>query len=131
MGQRTGRVLIVVIFALLALSSLSLTTAATAGAPHPSPASDPGPAPAYVPFTPNVRVNNVNLGYDYEVEPTMAIDSTGKIYVGWKEAFTASGGGQRVAFAYSTDGGATFSTNVLMGLARLSLQSDPLAHGHE
>ena len=92
----------------------------------PSPADGPGPRPAaFVPFAPNVRVNTVNLGYDYEVEPTMVIDSAGKIYVGWKEAPTPAGGGERVGFAYSADRGDTFSTNILMPVPVLSYQSDP------
>ncbi len=126
--MRGGESLLValVIIAIAVPAALPIAPAAKAGTPPPSPSGpEPGPRPAYVPFSPNVKVNNANLGYAYEVEPTMAIDSTGKIYVGWKEAFTATGGGQRVAFAYSTDGGATFSTNVLMNVAQLSLQSDP------
>ncbi len=123
MGGDVRALAIVAVFATVIASMMPLLSAGT-GSP-PSAASGPGPQPAYTPFAPNVKVNNVNLGYNYEVEPTMAIDSTGKIYVGWKEAFTATGGGQRVAFAYSTDGGDTFSTNVLMNVAQLALQSDP------
>ncbi|TLZ63529.1 MAG: exo-alpha-sialidase [Methanobacteriota archaeon] len=116
----------IVFVALLFLPVLPFTPAARAqDAPPLSPASDPGPHPAFVPFAPNVRVNTVNWGYNYQVEPTMKIDSKGKIYVGWKEAPTHNGGGQRVGFAYSTDGGSTFSPNVLMPLAILPYQSDP------
>ncbi len=84
----------------------------------------PGPAPAFVPFAPNVRVNSGGSGYNHQVEPSMAINSAGRIFVGWKEAITATGGGQRVGFSYSTDGGATWAPNVLMPLAILAHQSD-------
>ncbi len=114
------------IVALLAAATLCIVQPARAAPPSDSPASGPGPTPAaFVPFSPNVRVNSVNLGFNYQVEPTMAINSQGRIFVGWKEAFTHAGGGQRVGFAYSTDGGSTFSPNVLMPLARLPRQSDP------
>jgi hypothetical protein len=77
------------------------------------------------PFSPNVRVNSGNPTYLYQVEPTMAINSQGRIFVGWKEAFTHNGGGQRVSFSYSTDDGATWAPNVLMPLQTYGMQSDP------
>ncbi len=80
---------------------------------------------AFVPFAPNVRVNTVNWGFNWQVEPTMAVSPQGRIFVGWKEALTHNGGGQRVGFATSADRGESFSPNILMPLAQLSLQSDP------
>ncbi len=125
MGGGARALALVVVIALIAVSSMSLL-AAGAG-PSPSPASDPGPEPAdYVPFSPNIKVNSVTFGgMNYQVEPTMAINSTGTIFVGWKEAFTHNGGGQRVSFSYSTNGGDTWAPNVLMDRTTLSLQSDP------
>src|SRR3990172_3110760 len=97
----------VFVLGLLAVALLSAAVPGSAGGPAPSPASAPGPAPAaYVPFSPNIRVNSVNFGgFNYQVEPTMVINSTGTIFVGWKEAFTHNGGGQRVGFSYSNTGG--------------------------
>ena len=110
---------VVLAIATLPLSSVGLQ-------PSPSvPAAKDLPAPTFVPFTPNVLVNTGLLGYDHQVEPTMAINSQGRIFVGWKEAFTASGGGQRVAFSYSTDNGTTWAPNILMPVATLTRQSDP------
>src|SRR6058998_1639235 len=83
------------------------------------------PAGLDAPFSPNVRVNTGNSPYLYQVEPTMAINSQGRIFVGWKEAFTHNGPGQRVSFSYSTDGGATWAPDVLMPLRTYRFQSDP------
>ena len=65
-------------------------------------------------FGRNVRVIDHSAPYPIQVEPTMAVLSTGRILVGWKEAQTHSGPGYRVGFAYSTDEGHTFSPNILM-----------------
>ena len=124
-GVRAVAVVAIGLFLALLLPPVSGSPAQGAPLP-PSPLSDSGPHPtAFVPFSPNVRVNNLNLGFAYQVEPTMVINSAGKIFVGWKEALTHNGGGQRVGFATSSDGGNTFSTNILMPLAQLAHQSDP------
>jgi len=82
--------------------------------------------PGDVRFGRNVRVTDGSSPYLYQVEPTMAILSTGRILVGWKEADTHSGPGRRVGFAYSTDGGRTFSSNILMTpISTGDHQSDP------
>src|SRR2546422_7656563 len=113
-GLRVAAIVSIALFVLLIVPATPTVNARDAGPPS-SPASDPGPRPtAFVPFAPNLLVNTVNLGYNYQVEPTMKIDSRGKIYVGWKEALTNSGGGQRVGFAYSTNGGETFFPDILM-----------------
>jgi len=127
MGGGGSGLVAVLVLAVLVIPLLSATVQASAGGPPLAPASDPGPAPAaYVPFSPNIKVNSVTFGgMNYQVEPTMAINSQGRIFVGWKEAFTHNGGGQRVGFSYSTTGGDTWAPNILMPLATLSLQSDP------
>ncbi|HLE45442.1 MAG TPA: sialidase family protein [Thermoplasmata archaeon] len=127
MGGGGSGLVAVLVLAVLVIPLLSATVQASAGGPPLAPASDPGPAPAaYVPFSPNIKVNSVTFGgMNYQVEPTMAINSTGTIFVGWKEAFTHNGGGQRVSFSRSTDGGDTWAPNILMPLATLSHQSDP------
>ena len=92
----------------------------------PSRAADLEPPTALdAPFSPNVRVNSGNPTYVYQVEPTMAINSQGRIFVGWKEAFTHNGGGQRVSFSYSPDMGATWAPNAFMPLHTYAMQSDP------
>lgn len=56
----------------------------------------------------------------------MVVDAQGTIYVGWKEANTPSGPGQRVAFSRSEDGGATWTVGALMDtITPENLASDP------
>src|SRR2546427_12741354 len=124
-GLWVAAIVSIALFVLLIVPATPTVNARDAGPPS-SPASDPGPRPtAFVPFAPNLLVNTVNLGYNYQVEPTMKIDSRGKIYVGWKEALTNSGGGQRVGFAYSTNGGGTISPYSLMALSGHPHPADP------
>jgi uncharacterized cupin superfamily protein len=74
----------------------------------------------------NVKVTDNTSGYTQQVEPTLGILSDGHILVGWKEADTHDGPGRRVGFAYSTDDGKNFSSNILMPLnAPGEYQSDP------
>ncbi len=93
-------------------------------APETPPVYD-GSGPATTAFSPNVRVNSGNPSYAYQVEPTMAVNSQGRVFVGWKEALTHNGGGQRVSFSDSADGGATWAPNVMMNLHTYARQSDP------
>ncbi len=124
-GVRVAAVLSIAVFVLVLFAPAPAAQAA-GSAPGPAPTQDPGPTPAaFVPFAPNVRVNTVNWGYNWQVEPTMAVSPQGRIFVGWKEAPSQNGGGQRVGFSTSSDRGASFSPNILMPLATLSLQSDP------
>ncbi len=62
----------------------------------------------------NVRVNDLTSPYLYQVDPTMAILSDGRVMVGWKETNEHNGTGQRVSFAYSDDAGETWSPSVIM-----------------
>src|SRR2546427_7633322 len=106
--------------------------AASADATIPTPppkllSGKPGPHLAWVPFSPNVRVNTPGGSpLNYQVEPTMVFNSNGKIFAGWKEAPTATAGGQRVSASYSNDGGLTWARNTIMPIANGGdLQSDP------
>jgi len=77
-------------------------------------------------FGTNILVNDGTSPYSNQVEPTLSILSTGRILVGWKEAYTHNGPGRRVGFAYSTDNGRTFSRNILMDpVTSGNYQSDP------
>lgn len=73
----------------------------------------PGPAATY-PFVPNVRVIDGSSPYDWQVEPTMVLNSAGRIFVGWKETNSPEAAGIRVGFSYSTDEGLTWAANILM-----------------
>ena len=95
------------------------------GAPSASTKGGTRPFATPTAFTPNLRVNSVHFGFDHQVEPTLVVDGAGRLYVGWKEALTHNGGGQRVGFSTSGDDGATWSPNILMDLVEGPRQSDP------
>ena len=79
-------------------------------------------------FGSNIKVNRNSTDYTDQVEPTMAILSSGRILVGWKEAEDHRGPGKRVGFAYSDDDGAKFSDYILMEQLASTItftQSDP------
>ncbi len=79
-------------------------------------------------FGSNIKVNRNSQEYSDQVEPTMAILSTGRILVGWKEAEEHRGPGKRVGFAYSDNDGAKFSDYILMERLNSTItftQSDP------
>jgi len=79
-------------------------------------------------FGSNIKVNRKSQEFSDQVEPTMAILSTGRILVGWKEAEEHRGPGKRVGFAYSDNDGAKFSDYILMEQLESTetfTQSDP------
>ncbi|MFX0170261.1 MAG: sialidase family protein, partial [Candidatus Hodarchaeota archaeon] len=77
-------------------------------------------------FGRNVNVIDGSSPYSHQVEPTMTILSSGRILVGWKEAPEPAGPGYRVGFAYSTDTGQSFSSNILVAPTEPGRhQSDP------
>ncbi|MFX1510227.1 MAG: sialidase family protein [Promethearchaeota archaeon] len=82
--------------------------------------------PADIRFGRNVNVIDGTSPFPQQVEPTLAVLSTGRVLVGWKEAPEHAGPGHRVGFAYSTDSGQTFSSNILMSPTEPGRrQSDP------
>ncbi len=82
--------------------------------------------PAVAAFSSNVRVNSGGTPFAWQVEPTMVVGDDGIVHAGWKEAFTDTGGGRRVAFSRSADGGESWSSNVLMPTSNPgALASDP------
>ncbi len=77
-------------------------------------------------FGQNVRIIDHATPYAWQVEPTLAVLSDGRILAGWKEAESHSGPGFRVGFSYSTDNGKTWSPNILMDpTIQSNRQSDP------
>lgn len=91
-----------------------------------SVAASPRIAAGAAPFSVNVRVTQGSTPFPQHVEPSLAVDDRGAVFLGWKEALTPDGPGQRVAFARSADGGATWSAGTIMALANASYyQSDP------
>lgn len=59
-------------------------------------------------FTKNVKVDDSNGIISWQERPSIAVSSGGTVYVAWSDDRT---GIPRVRGAYSTDGGATFSTS--------------------
>jgi hypothetical protein len=68
-----------------------------------------GGAPGRVAFLPNIRLND-DTGSGNQVETAIATGPSGAVLVGWVDGRS----GLRCAYASSTDGGATFSRNVLV-----------------
>lgn len=71
-------------------------------------------AASAIPLFPNVRIMDGSSPFAWQVEPTMVLNRSGTIYVGWKEASSSDGPGRRVGFSYSEDDGATWAPNILM-----------------
>lgn len=62
----------------------------------------------------NVRITNGLSPHDWQVEPTMAINRSGSVIVGWKETNSPEAAGLRVGASSSTDQGQTWAPNILM-----------------
>jgi hypothetical protein len=56
-------------------------------------------------FSANKHLSTIDSNYDHHVEPTLTISDNGTLFAGWKNSETAIGGGARVSFVKSTDGG--------------------------
>ncbi|MGY5875017.1 MAG: sialidase family protein [Candidatus Thorarchaeota archaeon] len=64
-----------------------------------------------VAFSENILIStNDGADYQHHVEPTLVIDDDGRIFVGYKNSETHNGGGNRVSFSRSDDGGVTWTT---------------------
>ncbi len=87
-------------------------------------AAAPGPT-TVAPFLPNFDVTDGSSPYAWQVEPTMAVNHTGSIFVGWKEAAGSDTSGIRVGASFSTDQGQTWAPNMLMGNRPECRNSDP------
>src|SRR5256712_152048 len=61
------------------------------------------------PFFPNIRVTDGSSGFTDQVEPTMVVNHSGAIAVGWKETNGDTAAGLRVGASYSLDQGATWA----------------------
>ena len=83
-------------------------------------------APASInPFIPNIDIIDHSTPYAWQVEPTMVINHTGSVFVGWKETDSSTASGRRVGFSYSTDQGLTWAPNTLMDHRDSCSNSDP------
>src|SRR3989454_948505 len=117
MRGRALRPLVVLLIAIVAASivfvpptSGTLRVAARS-APIQATASTPE---AIVPFEPNIKITDGSSPYAWQVEPTMVVNGSGTVFVGWKETNGPDAAGYRVGSSYSTDLGRTWAKNILM-----------------
>ncbi|MHA2141332.1 MAG: sialidase family protein [Candidatus Thorarchaeota archaeon] len=78
-------------------------------------------------FSDNILISTSDSPWPQHVEPTIAVSDTGVLYAGWKNAETDYGGGARVSFSRSNDGGETWTEPLNMPMYGYSFtrQSDP------
>jgi len=91
----------------------------------PPAAAAPASAP---PFFPNVDITDESSPFAWQEEPTMVLNESGVVFVGWKEQDTAEGNRVRIGFSHSEDGGETWAKNILMNQSHPNLScnnSDP------
>ena len=93
-------------------------------APHRGGGGEaPGPTPLAAPFGPNVQVSENNTpGNQNEI--TLAVAPNGRIHMAWND-YRQPNPDYRCGYAYSTDGGATWSANRLFHLAGWDADGDP------
>src|SRR3989449_7207226 len=102
----------IVVASALAVWSPSIVAGTSSTVPRAIAAT---PAPASVnPFVPNIDIIDHSTPYAWQVEPTMQINKSGTIFVGWKETNGPDASGYRVGSSYSTDQGQTWAPNILM-----------------
>jgi hypothetical protein len=85
-------------------------------------------------FTENLLLSTDDGSYEHHVEVTMVISDNGTLFAGWKNSETHNGGGARVSFVKSSDGGETWSFPYHMPMFwqdSTSRQSDPWMAWHD
>ncbi|MFW9886977.1 MAG: sialidase family protein [Candidatus Thorarchaeota archaeon] len=85
-------------------------------------------------FTQNLLLSTDDSSYNHHVEGTMVISDNGTLFAGWKDSETHNGGGARVSFVKSVDGGETWSYPYHMPMFWqdfTSRQSDPWMAWHD
>src|SRR3989442_12123144 len=117
MRGRALRPLVVLLIAIVAASivfvpptSGTLRVAARS-APIQATASTPE---AIVPFEPNIKIPDGPSPYACQVQPTLVVNGSWTVFVGWKETNGPDAAGYRVGSSYSTDLGRTWAKSILM-----------------
>lgn len=85
-------------------------------------------------FTKNLLLSTSDIAYEHHVEVTMVITENDTLFAGWKNSETHNGGGARVSFVKSSDGGETWSFPYHMPMfweGIPSRQSDPWMAWHD
>lgn len=112
-GMSRGVLCVVLVFLLVVVWSDAVSIS---GASQEASESESGRVipQVTIPLFTNVRITDGTSPHNWQVEPTMVLNSQGRIFVGWKEADSAEAAGRRVGFSYSADGGTTWAPNILM-----------------
>ncbi len=78
-------------------------------------------------FSTNTLLSTDDSNWDHHVEPMIAISDNGTLFVGWKNANTHSGAGERVSIIKSIDNGISWTTPFDMPMFNglNTKQSDP------
>src|SRR3989475_13184659 len=102
----SGLLRVLIVFACLAVASPGFAVATSSHVPNGS-ASVPGLSPTSAPtttqpFFPKIRVTDGTSGFTDQVEPTMAVNRSGTIFVGWKEIHGATAAAVRGRESYPT-----------------------------
>lgn len=120
MQRMAFRPIVVILVWLVVVSATGMLIVASPAAKAGSPAlavhsEARAPAPSSItPFFPNIDIIDHSTPYAWQVEPTMVINRSGTIFVGWKETNGPDAAGLRVGASYSVDHGQTWATNILM-----------------
>src|SRR2546426_7669108 len=104
---------LIVVASVLAAAPLVQSSAASRASIAKSVVSSSSPT-STVPFFPNIKITDGTSPYDWQVEPTMVVNHSGTVFVGWKETNGPDAAGYRVGSSYSTDQGLTWAPNILM-----------------
>src|SRR5438876_8283403 len=104
---------LIVVASVLAAAPLMQSSAASRASTAKSVVSSLSPT-STVPFFPNIKITDGTSPYNWQVEPTMVVNKTGTVFVGWKETTGAETAGYRVGASYSTNQGSTWPPNILM-----------------
>ncbi len=83
-------------------------------------------------FSKNMLLSTDDGNWDHHVEPMIAVGDNGTLFVGWKNANTHNGGGERVSIAKSIDRGVSWTTPFDMPMYNglNTKQSDPWLFWH-
>jgi photosystem II stability/assembly factor-like uncharacterized protein len=87
-------------------------------------ADSPAPLLAATASIENIRLSDPTGGFPYAEEPFVAVDSRGRVFVGWKELAGLTENGAS-GFASSSDGGRTWSRRHMERSSPGATQSDP------
>src|SRR5213592_1544026 len=117
MRGRALRPLVVLLIAIVVTSIVFVppTSGTLRVAARPAPIRVTASTPEAIgPFEPNIKITDGSSPFGWQVEPTMVVNESGTVFVGWKETNGPDAAGYRVGSSYSTDQGRTWANNILM-----------------